>query len=98
MTKRDLFNARNSSKKIEAGMTLNVVDVDTYADKDKDGNDVTVSCIKAEDGTMYCCISGTVAKSIPDLADIIADEGKVTVSVIESVSNSGRKFMQLSIQ
>ena len=98
MTKRDLFNARNSSKKLEAGMILTIVDCDTYGDKDKDGNDVTVSCLKSEDGDIYCCISATVAKSIDDLADIIADEAKVTVKVIKSTSNSGREFMQLSIQ
>lgn len=99
MNKVDLFNARNCSEKVEGGMEISVVDVGSFRDIDKDGHEVTVSVLKAEDGSIYCSISATIAKSLDDLTDIIADNGGkgVKVKVIESKSQNGRDFFQLKI-
>jgi hypothetical protein len=99
LSKIELFNARNASNAISAGLEIKVVSVGSYEDTDKDGNPVIVSVLKAQDNELYTCISATVAESLEMLQDCIADSetGVVTVRVIESVSNNGRKFYQLKI-
>ena len=99
LSKKELFNARSASEKLEAGLEIPVVNVGTYPDKDKDGNDVTVSVLVSEDGTVYAAISSTVAESIPALDELL-EEAKaagesVTVEVIKNRSNNGREFIQL---
>lgn len=99
LSKKELFNARSASEKLEAGLEIPVVNVGTYPDKDKDGNDVTVSVLVSEDGTVYAGISSTVAESIPMLDELL-EEAKaagesVTVEVIKNRSNNGREFIQL---
>ena len=100
LSKKELFNARSASEKLEAGLEIPVVNVGTYADKDKDGNDVTVSVLVSEDGTVYAGISSTVAESIPMLDELLEEahgngEDTVVVEVLEKKSNNGRNFMQL---
>lgn len=97
MTKRELFNAKNSGRKIEEGMTIEVVSVGTFTDSDKDGNEVTATALVSKTGEVYTCISATVASSVDLLGEILDDEGCVTVKVIEGTSNNGRKFKQLQI-
>lgn len=97
MTKRELFNAKNSGKKLEAGMEIEVKAVGTFEDTDKDGNNVTASALVSTDGNVYTAISATVASSLDLLDDIISDEGAVTVKVIEGTSSAGRTFKQLQI-
>lgn len=97
LNKIDLFNAKNAGTPIEAGLIMTVVAVGTFADKDKDGHDVTVSVLKCEDGNVYTTISATVSNSIDMLDDIIADNGKAKVKVNQGTSNNGREFYQLQI-
>lgn len=95
LTKKELFNAKSASVKIEKGLQIDVVNVGSYADTDKDGNPVTVSVLVNKDGTVYSSISKTVADTLDMLEDIIADEGHALVEVTENTSNNGRKFYQL---
>lgn len=100
LSKKELFNARSASEKLEAGLEIPVVNVGTYPDKDKDGNDVVVSVLVSEDGTVYAGISATVAESIPMLDELLEEakasgEACVIVEVMEKKSNNGRNFMQL---
>lgn len=95
LSKKELFNAKSSSQKIEAGLQIDVVNVGSYADKDKDGNDVTVSVLVNADGTVFSCISKTVNDTLDMLDDIVSDEGHALVEVCENTSNNGRKFFQL---
>lgn len=101
LSKKELFNARSSSEKLEAGLEITVVNVGTYPDKDKDGNDVTVSVLVGEDGVVYAGISSTVAESIPMLDELLeeakANGEEVTVEVIKNRSNNGREFTQLRV-
>ena len=97
LTKKELFNAKNSGTSIEKDMTIDVVGVGTFDDKDKDGHDVKVSVLVAKDGTVYTTISATVSNSIDMLGEIIDEEGSVTVKVNQSKSNNGREFYQLQI-
>lgn len=97
MNKIALFNAKNDGRKIENGMKIEVVSVGTFPDVDKDGHDVTVVALESTDGTIYTTISGTIAKSVDLLEDVLADEGKVTVVVNEQKSNGGRDFYTLRI-
>lgn len=95
LSKKELFNAKSSSEKIEEGLQIDVVNVGSYCDTDKDGNDVTVSVLVNADGTVFSSISKTVNDTLDMLEDIIADEGHALVQVCESTSNNGRKFYQL---
>ncbi len=97
MTKRELFNARNSGKKLEAGMVVEVKAVGTFDDVDKDGNEVTASALVSTDGNVYTAISATIGSSLELLDDIIMDEGAVKLQVIEGTSSAGRTFKQLQI-
>lgn len=97
MTKRELFNAKNAGKKIEAGLHINVVSVGSFQDTDKDGHEVTVTALQDKDGNIYTTISATINSSIDLLDDIIFDEGSVEVVVNESTSKTGRSFYQLQI-
>ena len=97
MTKKDLFNAKHSSNRLESGMELNVVDIDTFPDTDKDGNNVTVTCLKDENGKIYTTISSTIAGAANMLREILDEEEKVTVKVCIGTSNNGREFMRLEI-
>lgn len=92
MTKRELFNAKNNGRALEEGLQITVAECQTYQDDDK-----TVGVLKDEDGTMYTTISQTVIDSFDDLADIIEEDGPVSVTVECGVSNSGRKYYQLHI-
>lgn len=97
LTKKELFNAKSAAKKIETGLQIDVVNVDSYDDTDKDGNNVTVSVLVSADGTVFSCISKTVNDTLDMLDDIIADEGHALVEVVENTSNNGRKFYQLKM-
>ena len=97
LSKKELFNAKASGQKIEKGLQINVVNVGTYADTDKDGNPVDVSVLVDENGSVFTSISKTVNETLDMLEDIISDEGHVLVEVCENTSNSGRKFYQLMI-
>lgn len=97
LSKKELFNAKSSSNPIKAGMEIDVKNVGSYADHDKDGNDVNVSVFVDVNDTVYSCISATVYNSLDWLADYIEDEGHAVVRVKESTSNNGRKFYQLEL-
>lgn len=97
MTKIELFNAKNSGKKLEKGMQIEVKSVGTFEDTDKDGNTVTASALVATDGNVYTAISATIADSLKLLDEILSEEGTVTVEVQENTSSAGRTFKQLSI-
>ena len=96
LSKKDLFNAKNSSKQLEDGLMLKVLAVATMPDVDKDGKDIEVGVIKTEDG-IYSTISATVINSLDMLSDIIADDGEVDVAVRVGTSKSGRDFFMLEI-
>lgn len=97
MTKVELFNAKNAGKKIEKGMQIDVVNVGTFPDVDKDGHDVTVVALKSPTGDIYTTISGTIAKSIDLLNEVLEEQGTVSVLVNEGTSNNGREFFTLQI-
>lgn len=97
LTKKELFNAKNSGTPIEKGMEITVVGVGTFDDKDKDGHDVKVSVLVGDDGTVYTTISATVSNSIDMLSEIIDEDGNAKVRVNQSTSNNGREFYQLQI-
>lgn len=97
LTKKELFNAKSSSLKIEEGLEINVVNTGSYPDTDKDGNPVNVSVLVSDNGEVYSSISKTINDSLDLLDDCIEDseEGFVKVKVIQNKSNSGRDFYQL---
>lgn len=97
LSKKELFNAKASGQKIEKGLQIDVVNVGTYADTDKDGNSVDVSVLVDENGSVFTSISKTVNETLDMLEDIISDDGHALVEVCENTSNSGRKFYQLML-
>lgn len=97
LSKKELFNAKASSQKIEKGLQIDVVNVGTYDDTDQNGNPVTVSVLVDKDGVVFTSISKTVSETLEMLEDIISDEGHAVIEVCENTSNSGRKFYQLMI-
>lgn len=97
LSKKELFNAKASSQKIEKGLQVDVVNVGSYADTDKDGNAVMVSVLVSKDGTVFTSISKTINEALDMLEDIISDDGHAEIEICESTSNSGRKFYQLMI-
>lgn len=97
MTKKDLFNAKNSSKKMEKDLMISVVDCDSFKDVTKDGIEVDVSVLKSETGEMFSSISKTVYQSLAMLKEILEEDGKVNVMVRESKSANGRDFLHLEI-
>ena len=97
LSKKELFNAKASGQKIEKGLQIDVVNVGSYADTDKDGNPVDVSVIVDKNGSVFTSISKTVNETLGMLEDIISDDGHAVVEVCENTSNSGRKFYQLMI-
>lgn len=97
LSKKELFNAKASSHKIEKGLQIDVVNVGSYDDTDKDGNTVAVSVLVDKDGVVFTSISKTINETLEMLEDIILDEGHALIEVCENTSNSGRKFYQLMI-
>lgn len=97
LSKKELFNAKASSQKIEKGLQIDVVNVGEYGDTDKDGNPVTVSVLVDKDGVVFTSISKTINDALGMLEDIIADEGHAIIEICENTSNSGRKFYQLML-
>lgn len=97
LSKKELFNAKASSQKIEKGLQIDVINVGSYADTDKDGNPVTVSVLVDKDGAVFTSISKTVNDVLDMLEDIVSEDGHALVEVTENTSNSGRNFYQLMI-
>ena len=97
LSKKELFNAKASGQKIEKGLQIDVVNVGSYSDTDKDGNPVLVSVLVDKNETVFTSISKTINESLDMLEDIISDDGHAEIVVCESTSNSGRKFYQLMI-
>jgi hypothetical protein len=97
LSKKELFNAKASSQKIAEGLKIDVVNVGSYDDTDKDGNPVKVSVLVDKDGTVFTSISKTVNESLDMLDDIIADDGHALIQVCANTSNSGRNFYQLML-
>lgn len=95
LSKKELFNAKAASQKLEKGLQIDVVDVGSYADTDKDGNPVIVSVLVDKDRVVFTTISQTINETLDMLEDIILDEGHALIEVCENTSNSGRKFYQL---
>lgn len=95
LSKKELFNAKSVSQKIEKGLQLDIVNVGSYADTDKDGNPVTVSVLVDKYGVVFSSISKTINESLDMLEDIISEDGHALIEVCENTSNSGRKFYQL---
>lgn len=95
LSKKDLFNAKASSQKIEKGLQIDVVNVGSYDDTDKEGNPVRVSVLVDKAGVVYTSVSKTVNNMLDMLEDILSEEGHVLIEVCENTSNSGRKFYQL---
>lgn len=97
LSKKELFNAKASSKKIEKGLQIDVVNVGEYADTDQNGNSIMVSVLVDKDGTVFTSISKTVNEMLDMLEDIISEDGEAMIEVCENISNSGRKFYQLMV-
>lgn len=97
LSKKELFNAKASGQKIEKGLQIDVVNVGSYADTDKDGKPVDVSVLVDKNGSVFTSISKTVNETLDMLEDIISDDGHAVVEVCENTSNSGRKFYQLML-
>lgn len=97
LSKKELFNAKASGQKIEKGLQIDVVNVGSYADTDKDGDPVEVSVLVDKNGSVFTSISKTVNEILDMLEDIISDDGHALVEVCENTSNSGRKFYQLML-
>lgn len=97
LSKKELFNAKASSQKIEKGLQIDVVNVGEYADTDKDGNPVTVSVLVDKDGAVFTSISKTVNEALCLLEDIISEDGHAIIEVCEDTSISGRKFYRLML-
>ena len=97
MTKKDLFNAKNSAHKMEKDLMITVVDCDSFKDVTKDGIEVDVSVLKSENGEMFSSISKTVHQSLSMLKEILEEDEKVDVMVRESKSANGRDFLHLEI-
>lgn len=97
LSKKELFNAKASGQKIEKGLQIDVVNVGSYADTDKDGEPVEVSVLVDKNGSVFTSISKTVNEILDMLEDIISDDGHAVVEVCENTSNSGRKFYQLML-
>lgn len=95
LSKKELFNAKASSQKIEKGLQIDVVNVGSYADTDKDGNPVTVTVLVDKDGAVFTSISKTINESMDMLEDIISSDGHALIEICENTSNSGRKFYQM---
>ena len=97
LSKKELFNAKASSQKIEKGLQIDVVNVGEYADTDREGNPITVSVLVDKDGVVFTSISKTVNEMLEMLEDIISDDGHAIIEVCENTSSTGRKFYQLMI-
>jgi hypothetical protein len=97
LSKKELFNAKASSQKIENGLQIDVVNVGRYEDTDSDGNPVEVAVLIDKEGTVYTSISKTVNETLDMLKDIISDDGHALIEVCQRTSNSGRNFYQLMI-
>lgn len=97
LSKKELFNAKASGQKIEKGLQIDVVNVGSYADTNKDGDSVEVSVLVDKNGSVFTSISKTVNETLDMLEDIILDDGHAVVEVCENTSNSGRKFYQLML-
>lgn len=97
LSKKELFNAKASGQKVEKGLQIDVVNVGSYADTDKDGDPVEVSVLVDKNGSVFTSISKTVNEVLDMLEDIISDDGHAVVEVCENTSNSGRKFYQLML-
>lgn len=99
MTKKELFNARNTGRQIEAGLKISLVDVDTFSDTDKNGNSIDVAALKDQDGTIYTTISATVIRAVDDLKELLEESDEVIeCEVKEGVSNNGRAFFQIVVK
>ena len=97
LSKKELFNAKSSSQKIEKGLQIDVVNVGSYEDTDKDGNLVTVSVLVDNEGVVFTSISKTISEALDMLEDIISEDGHAYVEICENTSNNGRKFYQLML-
>ena len=97
LSKKELFNAKASGQKIEEGLQIDVVNVGSYADTDKDGNPVDVAVLVDKNGSVFTSISKTINETLDMLEDIISDDGHAIIEVCENTSNTGRKFYQLMI-
>lgn len=97
LSKKELFNAKASSQKIEKGLQIDVVNVGSYDDTDKDGNPVKVSVLVDKGGAVFTSISKTVNETLDMLEDLISDEGHALIEICQNTSNSGRNFYQLMI-
>lgn len=71
--------------------------------KSEDGFESEITAVAtsifATDGTMYTTISPTVDKCLANLAEVFGEDGLkgLNIRIVNGVSNSGRKFLQLDL-
>ena len=96
MTKKDLFNAKNSSIDIKSHlgeiMTVSGIAVLCGQGSDRDGNPVDIAYIATDKG-VFGTISATVIKSMQDFADYLndcfSDGEEVKIRFVDGKSKNG---------
>lgn len=97
-TAKDEFNATGAIPiKMVKNTVIRVTDI-MVKDKlpDEDGKVDTVGYLKAEDGTLYVTISGTIIEQMLALMEMLDEPQDVLIAT--KTSNGGREFFILELQ
>ena len=107
-TKKDLFNAKNNSIKVEdlTGEILKLVSAGTYSDiiRREDSEQMETLCgmvAMREDGTTVYAASPspTFVQAMSDMVDYASDIApeEVFFSIVKKKSNNGRQFLSIEL-
>lgn len=100
-TKRDEINSRSSltMQDLDDGTMLRIVKAAIIKRPDKDtGEEKDVSIMVLEDGTVFSAISATICDFMPDIIELIDDEGEpLDIRLNKRKSKAGREFLSLTV-
>lgn len=97
-TKKMVINSRNGIPMQDNVGNIMVVAAAVMTDTDEEtGEPKDVGVIVTSDKTFMTCISATIIDTLPDLIDIVDEEGETEVRIDKRKSKGGRDFLTLTI-
>lgn len=97
--KMELFNAKSACLSLQTvSDTLTVTGAAIADEPNRDSGEMSeVGYLFDKEGNVYGTISSTVIAMLPDLIELLDEDGEIPINVVHRNANSGREYLSLQI-
>lgn len=87
-----------SMKDLEDGVQIPVTAAALVEDKDNEtGEDKVIACFVDPNGAIYSSISNNIVDVVPDVIELLNEEGQVDIRLLKRKSKSDRLFLSIIV-